>query len=450
MTTDAPIDATVRFRELWHRVARRWRTAATVALLCMAVALTMGLSTPREYTATATLTVFPMTLDPFSSSSSNQQINIQTEREVISSSEVAAIAAEQLGGSVSPGTLLGSSSVGAPSQSQVLQVSVTAGNPEDAAERANAMAAAYLEFRSQGATEVAEERIKALDERIDDIESSNAGSGQLNELREERSGLELVGSNPGRIIGVASPPSNPSSLGLSSFLAAGAAAGLLLAAAVALVRDLRDRRVRFPERLSEATGKSVYVLRRFDDEEAFRWILRVVREPFSGSRRTRPLVVSIFGLPGTASHDALMRLTATAEAANLVVHSIPASELPENDLDDSWRYQPDKGARTNIVLIDASRISSAARRANLADGSDAFVILASAGNELRAVHALLENISAAKTNVVPVFAAAATAGRAKPSTAGKTAPGTRGAEHSKPSATPAAELPSPAFSAAEH
>ena len=445
--TDAPIDATVRFRELWHRVARRWRTAATVALLCLAVALTVGLATPREYTATATLTVFPMTLDPFSASSSNQQINIQTEREVISSSEVAAIAAAKLGDTVSPGALLTSSSVGAPSQSQVLQVSVTAGDPEDAAERANAMAAAYLEFRSQGATEVAAERIRALDERIAEIEASNARSGQLDELREERSSLELVGSNPGRIIGVASPPSTPSSLGLPSFLAAGAAAGLLLAGAVALVVDLRDRRVRFPERLSEATGKSVYVLRRPDDDEAFRWILRVVREPFAGSRRTRPIVVSLFGLPGTASHEALMHLTATAEAANLVVHSIPASELPGDELDDSWRYQPDKGARTNMVLIDASEIGSAARRANLADGSDAFVILASAGDELRAVRALLENISAAKGTVVPVFAGPGAARAAAAGGVGRA--GSGNVEKAKTSVSAATRVQEPALTAAD-
>jgi capsular polysaccharide biosynthesis protein len=448
MTTDAPIDATVRFRELWHRVVRRWRTALTVALLCVAVALAMGLTTPREYTATATLTVSPMTLDPFSASSANQQINIQTEREVISSSEVAEIAADQLGNDVSPGTLLGSSSVGAPSQSQVLQVSVTAGDPQDAADRANAMAAAYLEFRSQGASDMAAERIRALDERIAEIKATDSGWGQLDDLRKERSGLELVGNNPGRIIGIASPPSNPSSLGLTSFIAAGAAAGLLLAATAALVVDLRDRRVRFPERLSEATGKSVYVLRRPDDDEAFRWILRAVREPFAGSRRTRPIVVSIFGLPSTASHDALMQLTATAQAANLVVHSITAAELPEDDLDASWRYQQEKGARTNVVLIDASRIGSAARRANLADGSDAFVILASAGDELRTVHALLENISAAKTNIVPVFAGPGATRQDKPGTAGSGTEAT--AQRAVPPSQAPAERPAPVFSTAEH
>jgi capsular polysaccharide biosynthesis protein len=401
--TDAPIDATVRFRELWHRVARRRRIAATVGLLCLVVALAAGLLTPREYTATATLTVSPMTLDPFAATSANQQINIQTEREVIASSEVAAIAADQLGDDVSPQTLLRSSSIGAPSQSQVLQVSVTARSPQDAAERANAMAAAYLEFRSQGAKEIAQERITALDERIKQIEAANADSGQLDELREERSSLELVGSNPGRIIGVASPPSSPSSVGLPSFLAAGAAAGLLLAVAAALVVDLRDRKIRFPERLSEATGRAVYVLRRQDDDETFRWILRAVREPFLGSRRTRPVVVAIFGLPGTAPHDALMHLTAVGEAANLVVHSISAAELPQDTLDDTWRYQLEKGARTSMVLIDASGIASPARRANLADGADAFVILASAGDELAAIQNVLENISAAKSNVVPVF-----------------------------------------------
>jgi capsular polysaccharide biosynthesis protein len=401
---DNSIDATVQLRELWHRIARRWRTGVTVAALCLIAALALQSTTPQEYTATATLTVSPMTTDPFSTSAASQQINIQTEREVLSSSEVARIAAEELGGNVTPGVLLRESTVEAPTQSQVLQVSVSAAEPRQAADYANAMANAYLTFRAQGAIDVASTRIEALDERIAELAESNPSSGRLAELQEERAGLELIGSNPGRIIGIASPPDRPSSLGMPVFLAAGLAGGLLLGAALALTVDLRDRFLRFPERFSEAVGRSVYLLRKAGDAESMRWVLRAVREPFAGSRRTRPIVAAVFGLPGTDHVRFTGDLTATAEAAGFAVDSIPAVDLFEEDLDKPWKYQPGKNTVPGLVIIDATEVRSPSRRANLADGCDVVVLVAGAANRIDEVSAVLANVSVTATRtLVPVF-----------------------------------------------
>jgi Chain length determinant protein len=398
------IDATVQLRELLHRVARRWRTGVAAALLCVVAAVALHTTTPQEYTATATLTVSPMTTDPFSTAAANQQINIQTERAVLSSSEVARIAAEELGGSVTPATLLRASTVEAPTQSQVLSVSVSAAEPQLAADFANAMANAYLAFRAQGAIEVAAERLDELDERIAELEASNPGNGRLAELQEERAGLELIGSNPGRIIGIASPPDRPSSLGLPVFLAAGLAGGLLVGAALALTVDLRDRLLRFPERFSEAVGRSVYLLRKPRDAESMRWVLRAVREPFAGSRRTRPIVAAVFGLPGTDHVSFTDDLTGTAKAAGFAVDTIPAAELFEEDLDKPWRYQAEKNTAPALVVLDATEVGSPSRRANLADGCDVVVLLAGASNRMDEVGALLANVSVPGVRtLVPVF-----------------------------------------------
>jgi capsular polysaccharide biosynthesis protein len=398
-------DSSVQLRDLLSRIRRRAPIALCIAGATLAVGLGAGLATPAEYTATATLTVSPITLDPFSSSTSSQQININTEREVISSSEVARIAAEDIGDGVSPQTLLRESAVAAPSQSQVLQVSVSAADPAKAAEYANAMASAYLDFRAQGAMEVASTRIAALDERIEQLEGGSSANPVLTELRAERSALETVGSNPGRIIGFAAPPTSPSSLGLPVFLTAGLAGGILLGAALALAIDLRDRHVRFPERLSEAAGKAVYVLRHARDGEAYRWVLRAIREPFAGSRRTRPLVVALFGLPGTEHDEFGKQLMATARAAGMNVHLLRSSEFREQELDKPWKYEPAKGASINLVLIDASGITAPSRQATLADACDGAVLLARAGNELKHVRALLEHIGASRSRlgIVPVF-----------------------------------------------
>jgi hypothetical protein len=52
----------------------------------------------------------------------------------------------------------------------VLQVSVAASTPDEAADYANAMAEAYLTFRGQGAAQLAQGRIAEIDQRIAELQ----------------------------------------------------------------------------------------------------------------------------------------------------------------------------------------------------------------------------------------------------------------------------------------
>jgi capsular polysaccharide biosynthesis protein len=165
-TTDLP-PSTVRLRELAAQVSRRWVVLIVSITLVTAASLGAGALVQKQYTAAASLTVSPLTTNPFSTAAINQQVNINTERAILKSKEVARLASEQLGtGADGPSALLRQVDVAAPSGSQVLEVSVTMPDPQKAADYANAMAAAYLKFRAEGAAEVASGYVATLSDEI--------------------------------------------------------------------------------------------------------------------------------------------------------------------------------------------------------------------------------------------------------------------------------------------
>lgn len=401
--TDTSPEPSVRIEELWHRVERRGGLAVTTGLVVLAAALAAGYTAPPQYTANTTLTVSPLTLDPFANTSATQTINMTTEREVLSSTEVAKRAAAQLGGSVTAATLQRASRVEAPSGSQVLQINVSAPTPQQAADYANAMASAYLKFRADGAAEVATTRIAAIDARIKQLATDNASTPQLlASLREQRASLEQVGANPGRIIGFANAPTSASSLGISVYLIAGLVGGLLVGMGTALLRDLMDHRLRFAGRFTELVGRTAVVLRGTSDLEARRWILRAIRLPLAGSRRSRPVIAAVFGFPGTDHGRLVAALAADAAAADLRVQAVLAEDFSPEQLDRKFSFSAAPG--TNLVLIDASAVHSGPRQAALVDGADVAVILVGSRTRRADVRNLLANLRAAKTvPLIPVF-----------------------------------------------
>lgn len=404
--TESARDNTVDFGELIRRVARRGGLVIAVTFAATITMLAVGSLVPKEYTASATLTVSPISLDPLASSSA-AQINISTEREVLGSTEVARIAADQLGGDVEPESLRRNSSVAAPSGSQVLQVSVTAPDAEDAADYANAMANAYLSFRGDGAAQLAQTRIAEVDTRITEAEA-DGNAALLADLRSERVALDQVSQNTGRIIGIAQAPRSASSLGLPVYLVAGLVGGLLLGAALALLRDHLDRNIRSAERLSERTGLNSYLVRGTADEEAFRWLLRAIRNPYV-PQSSRPVVVSVFTL-GPANPTALIEgLRVLAANIGLEVVMIDQKRLPGAALDRSWTFQPARGSAPQLVLIDGRHVTSGARQATLADASDVVLVTAAERSRIADLHLLLASLGESDFDaLLPVFISAKT------------------------------------------
>ncbi|MCQ1951060.1 Wzz/FepE/Etk N-terminal domain-containing protein [Arthrobacter sp. zg-Y859] len=240
----------IELRVIVGVIMRRWLLIVTMALLFGAAGLVLGAAVPVTYSAGASLTVAPLTTSPFASSAP-QQVNMATEREVMASREVAQTAAESLD-DVTVDELMEQTSVAAPTGSQVLKVSVRDADARTAADRANALAQAYLDFRRAGAGEIAAGQIELLNQQVAELTSadslSEAERDELSALHEQLTELSLVGEIPGRVISSAAVPTAPASPGVMVYTTAGVALGLLVGCTLALAGARSSRRSTSGER----------------------------------------------------------------------------------------------------------------------------------------------------------------------------------------------------------
>ncbi|WP_158590157.1 Wzz/FepE/Etk N-terminal domain-containing protein [Amnibacterium setariae] len=346
-----------------RRIGRRWKLIVVVCLATAALASAAGVVAPRHYEATASVAVLPVRLP---GSNATPTINIDTERAVMLSREVAAIAAGLLRDGTTADMLDQSVSVAAPQGSEVLQVTVLAGDPDEAAKQANALASAYQQFRAQGALQTAGPSIAALDEQI---AAAPRDSRSRVDLLSQRTALQHVGDATSRVIGKAVAPTSPSSFGIAVFVMGGLGGGLLLGAVVALLWDVTDPRVRFSERLLEVTRARVVRLQPADELETTRWMLRAASAAHSG----RPAVAVLFGKP-----DQVGRIIEAARGAaprlGRSVEQVQVEQLPDGVLDRGWRYQREDDV--DLVCIDASGVRSEAQRAVLISEADVVSVVA--------------------------------------------------------------------------
>lgn len=342
----------VLLSEIWGRIVFRWKTVCTVLVLTVIVALGFGVVNGTSYSAKTVLTVNPLTTNPFSSATASQQINITTERAILGSSEVARRAAEDLGEEASAASLSENARIEAPQGSQVLTVTVVDANPQRAADKANALAAAYLEFRAEGAAQVADTYIKAIDKRIETLSQTGKNGSSyelaLADLVNQRNDLSLVAENPGRIIGFADPADAGSYAGLLLYAVAGFAGGLVLGLIAAVVRDRLSKTVGNATRLAELTGLEVLALRNPADREGMRWIVRSqigTREP--GTRY--PKAIGLLGLGRTPEARIRSLLYQGLKAREQHSYSMSLAAISPEELDRGW---PDSAARSAWAGMD--------------------------------------------------------------------------------------------------
>lgn len=392
-------DSSVRLGDAFHGVLHRWKLIAAFVLVFAFLAALYSSAAEEEYTSSATLTVSPITTNPFSSGAVNQQINITTEREILGSGEVARLAADRLEKDVKPEELLSLSDVAAPSGSQVLEVTVTTSSPEDAADFANALAEAYLDFRAEGAAEVALGYIAELDKRISALESAEredaADPAGLASLREQRADLTLVADNPGRIIGEAIVPQETSSPGPATMMVIGAALGLLLGVFIAFLADRFDTRLRSARTVISRTEMDVIEYRSPDDDEALQWTRRALDDAsLDHDSSGGPFVAAFFSVSGAdlsplvgSLHATIIRsghagsITVTADASG--------AGWPAGPSGPTWPTQ-------GTVLYDASPIGSGATRASVADRSALVVIVCRPSDKVADFLRMVREIQPAK------------------------------------------------------
>lgn len=198
---------------------------------------------PQKYTAEAQHTVEPISV--LSSGSSFNTVNMETERVVATSTSVLSRASEDLDGT-SVEALRANTTIEVPRNSQVLVFQVTANSAQLAADRANALATAYGEERTDNARAVVERTTEELGNSITQLQalldSQAEGSSeraatqlQLQALLDQQALIIATPFYSGTLVTPADPPQKSNRPSILVFVAAGMFLGILLGAIVALI-----------------------------------------------------------------------------------------------------------------------------------------------------------------------------------------------------------------------
>jgi succinoglycan biosynthesis transport protein ExoP len=244
---------------------RKWLVLGVTQLGIVLAALYSFNRTPI-YTSQANVLVRPVLSNPLEGNPL-EQISLQTEIRIVTSSAVASLARESMGRAYAADDLLGSVSVSAPQETQILEISFSDPSARRAQRGAQAFADAYLEFKSEQAIDSISRQTSALQGEIDrlseeisltnrEIATLPPGTAALADAVDRRNAmgttrlslqnklatLSTLSVDPGQVIQRAQVPSSPSSPNHRLDLVLGLAVGLLVGVALAsIIERSRDR-----------------------------------------------------------------------------------------------------------------------------------------------------------------------------------------------------------------
>lgn len=280
---------------------RRWLTIAIAVVLVVGAAVALSARTEARYRAEARVSVSTTAaqdrLDPSSGSTNAQtlQRRLENELELARSDDVEQAAEAAVGGSFD-------ASVRADSDSDTLVFSATALSADEAAERANAYAAAFVAERTSSTADELDAATATLNARLADIEAERDDileqiddgaderrfSAQLaaldseeatlrSSLREIKIAEDLAAAGSATVTRAATPPSAPFEPAWSRNVALALVVGLVLGVGAALLRETLDGTIRTKDALEAATGRPT---------------LGLLPKPGPGKAADRPVLVT--------------------------------------------------------------------------------------------------------------------------------------------------------------
>ena len=251
---------TVTLHDVLATIRRqRWLVFGVTLLVTMLAAAYSFTRTPI-YSSTAEVLVRSTLTSPFDNASSD--LSLQTEARVVTSTAVADIVRTLVGSSADAGQLLDHVSVTVPAETEVLQITYSDTHPAAARRGAEAFARAYLQFRSQQASDTVaryrdglQAEIGALDSQIKaqhqtirqlvpNSERWLEALRQLDSLQARRISLQeqlatvtTLSVDPGQVIQEAELPRAPGSPRHGFDIAMGLFLGLVLGVLAAVARE---------------------------------------------------------------------------------------------------------------------------------------------------------------------------------------------------------------------
>lgn len=312
-------------RALTHRPRRAGRVTAAAVALCVALASLGGLAGywwstqggDEVRTAEAVVLLRPLEGNPFNPEGAGTElVNMETEAQLVRSTVVTGLAADELGQPDNADAIRGGVTSTVPANTQLVRVTASALDEQEAVDRAQVLAETFLAYRQERSeTYVAErsaqlrEEIKALEKRRRQVVQRLGDAGperpitvvreqrideittQLGEFRVQRTELEAATADPGQVVtdAAAAKPGLLSSAAIFPVL--GALAGLAIALVLLGGRRRLDERVHGPDDLVH-TG--VPVLGRLPGSAEHRpGAIGGVRAAVLAAEPTRPLVLGV-------------------------------------------------------------------------------------------------------------------------------------------------------------
>jgi len=271
----------------YFRVVRRgWRTIAAAALLGILAGLAVAVTAPPTYAATAAVLVTTTGADETTAVGERTiggDVNLDTEARLLKSADVLAAVVSRLDSSADPATLASRVSVEVPANTTVLEITFTAGTPEQAREGARAFAESYLENRRDQAQESLDRLSSSYQRQLDaaqrqqedlqrTLRTTPAGSSaQLLQTRLQAVGARIVTLaetvvsldstvvTPGRMINEPRLPGHATSPKRRLLVGSGAALGLLVGLGLAGHRERVRPRLRTDDDVLRELGVPVLV-----------------------------------------------------------------------------------------------------------------------------------------------------------------------------------------------
>jgi polysaccharide biosynthesis transport protein len=312
-------------------VRERWWLIAVTGVVCLVVVLALSLRAQKQYTATTQVLAKPSNLPAVIAPSQGQPTDPTTlarlqsdDASLISSTTIATAVKNALHSQESVSDLLAQVQTTVNSSDDLIGISVTDPRPALAAAKANAFAAALVNYLTQSAQAQLIAGQARLQNELAQLPATDPSRTALQQGLEQVVALEAVTNGGAQTVQQAGVPSSPSSPNTKRNAAFGIVAGVLLGLALAFLLDLFDRRIKSTEALERIYGlpalTSVPLRRRMPGErephidlEPFR-ILRDALGYVSLRERARVILVTsaVSGEGKTWASSGLSRAMALA------------------------------------------------------------------------------------------------------------------------------------------
>ena len=170
--TSSQVNDAVSLRWYLAVLRERWKVVVVGAVVGLLLASAFLVLTEKSYTARTVVSMNVIgSLPTRPTDAASRLIDTTTEIQVASSFEVASLASEELGGTISACEIRDNVSVSTVAEATVLVVNYTATTADGAREGVDAVAMGYLDYRSALAAERIDEDVAFIEVRIEQLRS---------------------------------------------------------------------------------------------------------------------------------------------------------------------------------------------------------------------------------------------------------------------------------------